>query len=111
MTSVWSLRYNNNLSYHGGMQLTEVRKFSCEILIDLAKSVRKEGLLLLPNPRAMVRMDRLGVIDHLVQVSQKNDDVQIKIICPLSVLGNWRWSSTKAGSITVTHVQRNITGE
>ncbi|MFL6329301.1 MAG: ATP-binding protein [Nitrososphaeraceae archaeon] len=59
-------------------------KKASEILIDLAKSVRKEGLLLLPNPRAMVRMDRLGVIDHLVQVSQKNDDVQIKIICPLS---------------------------
>ena len=59
-------------------------KKASEILIDLAKSVRKEGLLLLPNPRAMMRMDRLGVIDHLVQASQKNDDVQIKIICPLS---------------------------
>jgi len=32
----------------------------------------------------MVRMDRLGVIDYLAEASQKNDDVQIKIICPLS---------------------------
>jgi signal transduction histidine kinase len=55
-----------------------------EILVDLAKSVKKEGLLLLPNPRAMVRMDRLGVIDYLVKTSQKNDGIQIKIICPFS---------------------------
>ena len=59
-------------------------KKASEILIDLVKSVKKEGLLLLPTSRAMVRMDRIGVIDHLVQTSQKNDGVQIKIICPLS---------------------------
>jgi signal transduction histidine kinase len=59
-------------------------KKASDILIDLARSVQKEGLLLLPNPRSMNRMDRLGFIDRLVQASQKNDDVQIKIICPLS---------------------------
>lgn len=36
------------------------------------------------NNRFIYYQDRLGVIDHLVQASQKNDDVQIKIICPLS---------------------------
>ena len=66
------------------LEVISDHKKASEILIDLAKSVRKEGLLLLPNPRSMMRMDRLGVIDHLVQASQKNDDVQIKIICPLS---------------------------
>jgi signal transduction histidine kinase len=59
-------------------------KKASKILVDLAKSVKKEGLLLLPISRSMVRMDRLGVIDHLIQASRKNDSVQIKIICPLS---------------------------
>jgi signal transduction histidine kinase len=63
--------------------ITDHKKAS-EILVNLAKSVKKEALLLLPNSRAMVRMDRLGVIDYLAEASQKNDDVQIKIICPLS---------------------------
>jgi signal transduction histidine kinase len=63
--------------------ITDHKKAS-EILVSMAKSVKKEALLLLPNSRAMVRMDRLGVIDYLLQTSQKNDNVQIKIICPLS---------------------------
>ncbi|MGC2385162.1 MAG: HAMP domain-containing sensor histidine kinase [Nitrososphaeraceae archaeon] len=53
------------------------------VLIDLAKSVRKEALLILPNDKAMIRVDKLGVIDNLIKVSQENDAI-IKIICPLS---------------------------
>ncbi len=53
------------------------------VLIDLAKSVRKEALLILPNDKAMIRVDNLGVIDNLIKVSQENDAI-IKIICPLS---------------------------
>ena len=62
--------------------ITDHKKAS-QILVDLAKSAKKEVLFLLPIDRAMVRMDRLGVIDYLMQASQKNG-VQIKIICPLS---------------------------
>ena len=50
--------------------ITDHQKVS-EILIDLAKSVRKEALLILPNHKAMMRVDRLGVIDYLVKASQK----------------------------------------
>lgn len=53
-----------------------------EILIDLAKSVVNEVVLLLPNDRALIRIDRLGVVDSLLEAS-KNGAVT-KIICPLS---------------------------
>ena len=53
-----------------------------QVLIDLAKSVKKEALFFLPNDKAMVRVDRLGVIDHIIDASQNG--ATIKIICPLS---------------------------
>jgi signal transduction histidine kinase len=53
------------------------------VLIDLAKSVRKEALFILPDDKAMTRVDKLGVIDYLIKASQENDAI-IKIICPLS---------------------------
>jgi signal transduction histidine kinase len=58
-------------------------KKAAEILVDLARSAKKEVLMLLPNDRAMVRMERLGITNHLIQASHKNG-TQIKIICPLS---------------------------
>src|SRR5919199_1170761 len=41
-----------------------------KVLIDLARSVRKEALFILPNEKAMRRVDKLGVIDHLINASQ-----------------------------------------
>jgi len=54
------------------------------ILVDLAKSVKKEALFLLPNDKAMVRVDRLGIIDYLINASQQKNAAVIKIICLLS---------------------------
>ncbi len=48
----------------------------------LAKSVSEEALFLLPVDRAMIRVDNLGVIDHLIRASQNG--ANIKIICPLT---------------------------
>ena len=53
-----------------------------EILIDLAKSVVNEVVLLLPNDRALIRIDRLGVVDSLLEASRNG--AVIKIICPSS---------------------------
>jgi two-component system, OmpR family, sensor histidine kinase VicK len=53
-----------------------------EILIDLAKSAVDEVVLLLPNDRALIRIDKLGVVDSLVNASRNG--AVIKIICPLS---------------------------
>jgi two-component system, OmpR family, sensor histidine kinase VicK len=53
-----------------------------QILLELAKSAREEALILLPNARAMVRVDRLGFIGYIIEASQKG--ATVKIICPLS---------------------------
>ena len=64
--------------------ITDHEKAS-QVLINLAKSVDKEALFFLPNDKAMVRIDRLGIIDHLIKVSQNGGNTAtIKIICPLS---------------------------
>jgi two-component system, OmpR family, sensor histidine kinase VicK len=59
-------------------------EIASQILIDLAKSVKKEALFLLPNDKSMVRIDKLGIVDFLVKASQKSDSIIIRIICPLS---------------------------
>ena len=58
------------------------REVVSQILLELAKSIRKEALILLPNARAMVRVDRLGFIGYIIEASQKG--ATVKIICPLS---------------------------
>jgi signal transduction histidine kinase len=52
------------------------------VLMDLAKSVREEALFILPNDKAMIRVDNLDIIDYLINASQNGANV--KIICPLS---------------------------
>jgi signal transduction histidine kinase len=52
------------------------------VLMDLVKSVRKEALFILPNDKAMIRADNLGILDYLISASQKG--AIVKIICPLS---------------------------
>jgi two-component system sensor histidine kinase VicK len=57
------------------------------ILTNLAKHAQKEVLFLLPNDKALTRIDRLGIIDYLVGKCNeeiKEDMIQVKIICPLS---------------------------
>ncbi len=53
-----------------------------QIVLDLARSAEKEMLIHLPNDKSMVRLERLGVIDEIIQVSRKG--VVVKILCPLS---------------------------
>jgi two-component system sensor histidine kinase VicK len=60
------------------------RKKITQTFLDLIKSTQKEALVLFPNDKAMVRADRLGVIDYLMKLSQKEIATTIKIICPLS---------------------------
>jgi two-component system, OmpR family, sensor histidine kinase VicK len=55
-----------------------------QILVDLAKSVKKEALFFLPNDKAMVRIDKLGIVDYLIKASQKSDSTIIRVVCPLS---------------------------
>jgi two-component system sensor histidine kinase VicK len=65
------------------------------ILVDLVKNAQKEILLLLPNDKALSRIDRLGMLDYLIAKCNKGvyskesegkeeSEFQAKIICPLS---------------------------
>ena len=53
-----------------------------QILFNLSESVKKEALILLPSVKALIRVDRLGFIDHVINASQRG--ATVKIICPLS---------------------------
>jgi signal transduction histidine kinase len=61
--------------------ITDNEKAS-QILIDMTKSVRKKALIFLPNDKALVRIDRLGIIDSLLRASRNG--AEVKIISPLS---------------------------
>ena len=60
------------------------RKKISKIFLDLVGLAKKEALVLFPNDKAMVRAYRLGIIDYLVELSQNEKAVSIKIICQLS---------------------------
>ncbi|HEX5977875.1 MAG TPA: HAMP domain-containing sensor histidine kinase [Nitrososphaeraceae archaeon] len=55
---------------------------AAQTITDLARSVKKEALFFLPNDKALVRVERLGLIDYVVKASQSG--ATVKIICPLS---------------------------
>ena len=56
-----------------------------QVVVDLAKSIKSEALILLPRDKSIVGLDRLGVIDYIIKkTSQENDNAEVKIICPLS---------------------------
>ncbi len=61
--------------------ITDNEKAS-QILVDMTKSTKSEALIFLPNDKALVRIDRLGIIDYLVKASQNG--VNVKIISQLS---------------------------
>jgi two-component system, OmpR family, sensor histidine kinase VicK len=65
------------------LEVVSDRQKATEIYIDLAKTVQKEALLLFADSRAMIRADRLGIIDLLIKASSQKCAI-IKIICPLS---------------------------
>jgi two-component system, OmpR family, sensor histidine kinase VicK len=50
---------------------------------DVAKSIDKEGLLLFANSKAMIRANKIGIIDSLIEASAKKGAI-IRIICPLA---------------------------
>jgi two-component system, OmpR family, sensor histidine kinase VicK len=55
---------------------------AAQTITDLARSVKKEALFFLPNDKALIRVERLGLIEYVVKASQSG--ATVKIICPLS---------------------------
>src|ERR671933_2635323 len=62
--------------------ITNPQKAS-RILSELVKSAKEEILLFLANDNALVRIDNLGLVDHMIKMSLEVDTT-IKIISPLS---------------------------
>jgi two-component system sensor histidine kinase VicK len=62
--------------------VTDHQKAS-QIIVELAKSVNNEALILLPQDKSLVRLDRLRVFDYIIKASQENG-TEVKIMCPLS---------------------------
>ena len=58
-------------------------KKATEIYVELARSLKKEALFLLSDSKAMIRADKLGIIDSLIEASSQGSAV-VKMICPLS---------------------------
>jgi len=77
-------------------------KKATQIYVDFAKLVEDEALLLLADSKAMIRADKIGVIDYLIEASSKRG-AGIKMICPLSKenSGIVKRISEKASSIRI----------
>ena len=64
------------------LQVISDPKKAVGIYTDLARSVKKEALLLFANNRAIIRADRLGILDNLIEASNKG--ASVRIISPIS---------------------------
>jgi two-component system sensor histidine kinase VicK len=64
-------------------QVITNQKKTSQILTELVKSIKKEALIFLPDDKAMVRIDKLGIINYIIRASRENE-ATIKIICPLT---------------------------
>jgi signal transduction histidine kinase len=74
-------------------------------MVEFAKSVKREAQLLLPDSNSMIRLDELGVWDHLIQ-SAKQKGADIRVLCYMSdsnenVDGIVRRISSQAPSIRI----------
>jgi len=61
--------------------ITDVEE-AARLLISLARGAKNEVLFVLPNDRAVIRMERMGVLEILKQKSEAK--VKVKVICPIS---------------------------
>jgi two-component system sensor histidine kinase VicK len=65
------------------LEVISDRKKATDIYIKLARSVEKEALFLFANSKSIIRADRLGVLDCLIDAS-KSKGALIKIISPIT---------------------------
>ena len=49
----------------------------------MVESMKKEALILVPNDRALIGLDKLGIINYIIKASMEKETA-IKIICPVS---------------------------
>jgi signal transduction histidine kinase len=80
------------------------------IISELAKSIKKEAIFLLPGDKSMRRVDRLGIIDYLINASLNG--ATVKIICPLSHENDYivKKIYTKAPNIRILNSHESAAG-
>ena len=61
--------------------ITDPKK-AAQTITNLARSVKKEALFYFPNDKALVRADKLGLVDYIMKAS--HNGATVKIICSLS---------------------------
>ena len=65
------------------LEVISDRKKATDIYVDLVRSVEKEALVLFANSKAIIRADRLGVLDYLVNASN-DKGASVRIISPIT---------------------------
>ena len=81
-----------------------------EIYLNLMKSVKSSALLLLPSSKALTREYKLGVLDHLIQISKNKQSQDIRISCPVDDDNAQiiRWLNEKAPNIKILNNSINL---
>ena len=55
---------------------------AARIILEFAGSVKNEALIIMPHSKTMIRTDKIGLWNYLVDAAEKG--AQVRIICPLS---------------------------
>ncbi|MGC1135297.1 MAG: HAMP domain-containing sensor histidine kinase [Nitrososphaeraceae archaeon] len=80
----------------GFLEVINDGKKATRTLLDLARSIKEEAQILLPNDRTVINLKRLGLIDLIEKIGSRRD-VRIRLICPI----------TEANSETVKKISQN----
>ena len=59
-----------------------------ELYWDIVKSAEKEILLILPTANAVIRQEKMGIINYLVETTKKSRNIQVRILMPKANLNN-----------------------
>ena len=69
---------------HEFVQIITNPQKASRVLSELVKSAKEEILLFLANDDVLTRIDKLGLVDQMIKMSQEANTTTIKIITPLS---------------------------
>jgi two-component system, OmpR family, sensor histidine kinase VicK len=58
-------------------------KKAADLITEFAKSVKREAQIILPYDKTMIRTDKLGMWDHLIQASNQKK-ANIRVVCPIT---------------------------
>jgi two-component system, OmpR family, sensor histidine kinase VicK len=83
---------------------------AADIYRNLASSVEREALLILPSAKALRREYELGILSSLAEASLNNNAIVIKIICPIddSNKNMLEWLMKKAPAIQILQTADSI---